>query len=35
MEHQHILWILQACFDAFVALGPIFAIALLSWRVAR
>lgn len=35
MSHQQILWILQACFDAFVALGPIVALGLLTWRVAR
>jgi hypothetical protein len=35
MTHQEILWLLQSCWEAFVTLGPVAALALLTWRVAQ
>jgi hypothetical protein len=35
MSHQYLIWTLQACWDAVVALGPIAALAFLTWRVTR
>jgi hypothetical protein len=35
MTHQEILWLLQSCWEAFKALGPLAAIVLLTWRVAQ
>lgn len=35
MDHETIMALLQACWDAVWALGPVFALALAAWRVAR
>jgi hypothetical protein len=35
MSHQETLWLLQSCWEAFVTLGPLAAIVLLTWRVSQ
>ncbi len=35
MDHETALALLQACWDAVWALGPVFVLALATWRVAR
>ena len=35
MSHQEILWLLQSCLEAVMALGPVAVLAFLAWRLAR
>lgn len=35
MTHQETLWLLQSCWEAVKALGPVAILAFLTWRVAR
>jgi len=35
MSHQEVLWVLQATIEAVWALGPVAALAALTWRVTR
>jgi hypothetical protein len=35
MNHQEVLWVLQAGIEALKALGPVALLALLTWRLAR
>ena len=35
MSHQESLWLLQSIWEAIKALGPVVALALLTWRVTK
>lgn len=35
MSHQEILWLLQSVLEAFKALSPVVALALLTWGVTK
>jgi hypothetical protein len=35
MNHQEVLWVLQAGIDAVWTLGPLAALGVAAWRVAR
>jgi hypothetical protein len=35
MSHQEVLWMLQAGIEAVWALGPVAALAALTWGVTR
>lgn len=35
MSHQEILWLLQSCLEAVMALGPVAILGGLTWRLTR
>ena len=35
MSHQENLWLLQSIWEAITALGPVVALALLTWGVTK
>jgi hypothetical protein len=35
MDHQFLLWTLQACWEAVWVFAPVVALAAVAWRVAR
>ena len=35
MSHQESLWLLQSIWEAFKALGPVAALALITWGVTK
>jgi hypothetical protein len=35
MSHQEILWLLQSCWEAIKALGPLAVLLAITWGVAK